>query len=252
MWNERKHRSLEEILTYNPDIIALEEVDHFHDFYLPALKAVGYDGVFRAKENSPCLNFSNNSGPDGCALFYDEHRFSVEDTKDVVLQASDGTETSQVALVVQLFDKSQQKPLCCVVTHLKAKAGNEELRLAQGKHLLKTTYGSKTEKTPLLICGDFNADPSEPVYGLMVEKECGLSLKSASVSACGHEAKFTTWKVRPGKEVKHTIDYVWHSGDLMVTGFVNTPAESEVPEGRFPCLEYPSDHLSLIFDFRWV
>ena len=250
LWENRKHRSLEEILTYNPDIIALEEVDHYDDFYLPSLKALGYSGEFLAKKDSPCLKFSNNSGPDGCALFYDEQRFTLEERKDIFLQGLEGDTTNQIALLTLLHEKSRDMSLCCIVTHLKAKAGNEALRLAQGQYLLGVVQeflANKPEKVPVVICGDFNAEPSEPVYKHF-EDESGFTLRSASVSAFGREPVFTTWKVRPGMEVKHTIDYVWHTADLAVPGFVSFPEECHVSEGRYPCLEYPSDHLSLIFD----
>lgn len=51
----RKFRLLEEVLRFSPDVIALEEVDHFVDFWQPAMDAFGYDGVFQAKREAPGL-----------------------------------------------------------------------------------------------------------------------------------------------------------------------------------------------------
>eukprot|EP00929_Paragymnodinium_shiwhaense_P069548 TRINITY_DN35072_c0_g1_i1.p1 TRINITY_DN35072_c0_g1~~TRINITY_DN35072_c0_g1_i1.p1 ORF type:complete len:163 (+),score=20.80 TRINITY_DN35072_c0_g1_i1:72-560(+) len=45
-WEYRKHRILEELFRHGrpPDIIALQEVDHFHDWFQPFLAELGYDG----------------------------------------------------------------------------------------------------------------------------------------------------------------------------------------------------------------
>lgn len=249
-WSKRKLRSLQGVLTYDPDIIALEEVDHFEDYYLPSLQDLGYEGLFAAKKDSPCLKFPDNTGPDGCALFYDNERFSLVNHKDVALTDSNGLLTSQVTLIANLFDKVQGRTLCCAVTHLKAKEGYEDLRCSQGAELLKTISECLTEDRSALVLGDFNAEPTEPVCGLMEENEY-LCMRNAYVTATGGHPEFTTWKVRPGKEVKHTIDYVWHTQNLSVTGCLKVPENNCVSDVRLPCLEYPSDHVSLVFDFCW-
>ena len=48
-WSHRRDLILHEILQYNPDIITLQECDHFYDWFLPLLQAEGYDGVFAPK-----------------------------------------------------------------------------------------------------------------------------------------------------------------------------------------------------------
>lgn len=102
---------------------------------------------------------------------------------------------------------------------------------------------------PLLISGDFNAEPIEPVYSTVINCE-PLALSSAYAdilasleNSCGDEIKqyreissdlldsnievqedlsrvdflmkkeppFTTWKIREEGEVCHTIDYVFYS-----------------------------------------
>lgn len=203
-----------------------------------------------AKRDSPCLKFPDNSGPDGCALFYDSERFSLVNHKDVALKDSDGNLTSQVALVVNLFDKVQGRTLCCAVTHLKAKPEFQDLRHNQGNQLLKSISESLGDDKAVLIFGDFNAEPTEPVCQLM-EKNEYICMKNAYVSATGGNPKFTTWKIRPDREVDHTIDYVWHTANVQVTGCLKVPEIGNVPDDRLPCVEYPSDHLSLVFDFCW-
>lgn len=206
--------------------------------------------MFVPKRDSPCLKFPNNSGPDGCALFYDSERFSLVNHKDVALKDPNGLLTSQVALIVNLFDKVQGRTFCCAVTHLKAKEGFEELRCSQGNELLKSISESLGDDKAALICGDFNAEPTEPVCQLMEENQY-LCMKNAYVSVTGESPEFTTWKIRPDMEVDHTIDYIWHTPTLSVTGCLKVPESNCVPDDRLPCLQYPSDHLALVFDFCW-
>ena len=40
-WEYRKHLLLHEITQYDPDIITLQEVDHYYDFFLPELNDRG-------------------------------------------------------------------------------------------------------------------------------------------------------------------------------------------------------------------
>ena len=75
-WKTRKFRILEELLLYNADIICLEEVDYF-EFVHKSLIAVGYEGHFFPKPNSPCLKLPNHSGPDGSAIFYKRDKFEL-------------------------------------------------------------------------------------------------------------------------------------------------------------------------------
>lgn len=53
----RKFRVLQEILRNEADVIAVQEMDHFGDFFLPAMEHYGYTGLFHPKTNSPTLEF---------------------------------------------------------------------------------------------------------------------------------------------------------------------------------------------------
>ncbi len=85
---------LEEIVRHAPDVVCLQvrkirqkhsvsqaqqflfhlqEVDHFQ-FLQRSLSALGYRGLFLPKPDSPCLYLEDNSGPDGCAIFYNADR----------------------------------------------------------------------------------------------------------------------------------------------------------------------------------
>lgn len=86
-WSRRKFLILEEILTYRPHVLCLQEVDHYYDTLQPVLSSLGYGSSFCPKPWSPCLAVEGNNGPDGCALFYDQTRFQLLDGASVQLSA---------------------------------------------------------------------------------------------------------------------------------------------------------------------
>lgn len=86
-WSRRKYLILEEILSYRPHILCLQEVDHYFDTLQPVLASLGYSSNFCPKPWSPCLDVEGNNGPDGCALFFDQMRYDFLDSVNIRLSA---------------------------------------------------------------------------------------------------------------------------------------------------------------------
>ncbi|KAM9375495.1 nocturnin-like [Pholidichthys leucotaenia] len=255
-WHERKYLILEEILTYRPDILCLQEVDHYYDTFWPIMSSLGYHGSFLAKPWSPCLDVERNNGPDGCALFFRCSRFSLRSTAHLRLSAM-MLPTNQVAIVQVLNCRQTGRWLCVAVTHLKARGGWERLRSAQGTDLLQSlrTITSpdgvqRRTSVPLVVCGDFNAEPSEDVYHRFSSSPLGLSSAYTLLSSDGQsEPAYTTWKIRPSGESRSTLDYIWYSHNaLQVESLLDIPTEEQIGPDRLPSYHYPSDHLSLLCD----
>ncbi|XP_030644020.1 LOW QUALITY PROTEIN: nocturnin [Chanos chanos] len=258
-WAERKYLILEEILTYQPDILCLQEVDHYFDTFQPVLASLGYQSSFCPKPWSPCLDVENNNGPDGCALFFRRERFQLLNVSHLRLSAM-MIKTNQVAIVVTLRCRATGRVFCVAVTHLKARSGWEVLRSAQGSDLLRNlqniTRAASTETKcgiPLLVCGDFNADPSEDVYRHFATSSLGLDSAYKRLSSDGQsEPPYTTWKIRPSGECRNTLDYVWYSQNgFTVDAVLDFPTEEQIGPNRLPSYNYPSDHLSLVCDFSF-
>lgn len=263
----------------------MEEVDHFDDFLRPQLEENGFRGLFVEKRDSPCLDYTPNNGPDGCALFYHSSKLHLLKKKEIVLDKEDGTKSNQVAMMVQLkFDCSAalegsgsekqtaklddepppspntaqgSRTVCIAVTHLKAKREGRDRRTAQGKHLL-SELASFSENHPVIVCGDFNATPDEPVYEYFSGNGSGSSkppLKLSSSYATSYygngEPPLTSWKFREAGESQYTIDYIWFSPDsLKVDSIWTVPTEGEIGKDGLPCKRYPSDHVSMCTSFR--
>ncbi|KAK2849581.1 hypothetical protein Q5P01_009415 [Channa striata] len=256
-WQERKYLILEEILTYRPDIVCLQEVDHYYDTFQPIMAGLGYHGSFLAKPWSPCLDVEQNNGPDGCAMFFRRSRFSPHGLAHLRLSAM-MLPTNQVAIVQTLKCRVTGRQLCVAVTHLKARSGWERLRSAQGADLLQSLHNLTSSNAgpaavPLVVCGDFNAEPSEDVYRRFSSSALGLNSAYKLLSSDGQtEPAYTTWKIRPSGESCSTLDYIWYSRDaLSVDCLLDIPTEEQIGPDRLPSYHYPSDHLSLLCDFSF-
>lgn len=260
-WSERKYLILEEILTYRPDVLCLQEVDHYFDTFQPLLSSLGYQSSFCPKPSSPCLDVHNNNGPDGCALFYNRQRFQLLHTSHLRLSAM-MLKTNQVAIAATLRCRLTGQVFCVAVTHLKARSGWEAFRSAQGNHLLQQlrnitapTYpqSEQEEGIPLVVCGDFNADPSEEVYRRFMTSPLGLESAYKCLSEDGTtEPPYTSWKIRPSGESCSTLDYIWYSERAFrVDSVLKIPSEEQIGPNRLPSYHYPSDHLSLVCDLSF-
>ncbi len=215
------------------------------------MTAVGYEGCFFPKPDSPALYTKESNGPDGCALFFKTPKFGKVEVNRFVLKDVD-TElyTNQVCILAHLKMKCEgkEKEIFVATTHLKAKEGWEQARLQQGAWLLKhlaNIVGSK----PLVVCGDFNAVPEEEVYQRFCTSELNLHSAYRLLDKDEKEPTYTTWKIRD-KEVCRTIDYIWFSKDTMQPcALLDFPSVDQIGENRLPSMNYPSDHLSLVADF---
>uniref|UniRef100_A0A9L0R200 Nocturnin n=1 Tax=Equus caballus TaxID=9796 RepID=A0A9L0R200_HORSE len=252
-WEERKCLILEEILAYQPDILCLQEVDHYFDTFQPLLSRLGYQGTFFPKPWSPCLDVEHNNGPDGCALFFLQNRFKLVNSANIRLTAMT-LKTNQVAIAQTLECKESSRQFCIAVTHLKARTGWERFRSAQGCDLLQNLQNiTQGAKIPLIVCGDFNAEPTEEVYKHFASSSLNLNSAYKLLSADGQsEPPYTTWKIRTSGECRHTLDYIWYSKHaLSVRSALDLLTEEQIGPNRLPSFNYPSDHLSLVCDFSF-
>ncbi|XP_055912184.1 nocturnin isoform X3 [Eupeodes corollae] len=277
-WDHRKYLIVQEILQNNPDVICLQEVDHFK-FLENVLGSQNYGGIFFPKPDSPCLYIEQNNGPDGCAIFYKRDKFELKNFETHVLEVW-RVQSNQVAIAATLEIKATGKEIVVCTTHLKARHGSllSKLRNEQGKDLVRFVKNF-AGKRPIMICGDFNAEPIEPVYSTILSSE-GLNLSSGyadikkeldsldsneksenseeimavenyAETLANCEPPYTTWKIREEGEVCHTIDYVFYSKDyLKVKNCLEFPQGDEIGKNRTPSYQYPSDHFSLVCDFE--
>jgi endonuclease/exonuclease/phosphatase family metal-dependent hydrolase len=126
-----------------------------------------------------------------------------------------------------------------VVTHLHHLVADESIRAEQARAV---TEWLGAIAGPLVVVGDFNAEPSEPTYRVMLD----AGFRSAHLEANGAEPK-VTWPSgiqAPGMDDDGDpgcLDYIWVRGPVTVEACrlaFDRPAVDD------PTL-YPSDHLGL-------
>lgn len=122
------------------------------------------------------------------------------------------------------------------------------IRNEQGRALLRFV-SSHAAGRPTIISGDFNAEPTEPVYNTMCNFH-DLNLDSA-YKVSGSELPYSSWKIRTGEsEIMHTIDYIFYmKHKLTLCNLLEMPLESDESKNRIPSTTYPSDHFPLVCDF---
>jgi endonuclease/exonuclease/phosphatase family metal-dependent hydrolase len=126
-----------------------------------------------------------------------------------------------------------------VVTHLHHLPPDEAVREEQA---IQLTEWLRPDRQPLVVVGDFNAEPVEPAYRVMED----AGFRSAFAEANGEEPH-ATWPSgihAPGMDSDGEpgcLDYIWIRGSITVdeaTLAFNRPAVDD------PTL-YPSDHFGL-------
>lgn len=253
----RRWRLIEAILGGNgsdddcsmfPDVIALEEVDHYHSFFHPVMSKFGYEGIFVPKRNSPCIRLGYYS--DGCALFWKSDVFEL--MQEQKRQYDKG---GQVYILATLRHRQSDRCVVFGSTHLKAKKGlaNEKVRTSQAKELFREAkkvakslinHGESGD-VPIIVMGDFNAD----IDGNGAT--CVTSIANAGFFSAYPFARmvnaFTTFKTRGSKTSKHTIDYIFHNGvGVNCTHTLDLPSEDNITEpAGLPGFCYPSDHIMI-------
>lgn len=262
-WDFRKFRLLEEMIRNDPDIITVQEVDHYNDFFKPALEEFGYSSIWAPKKGSPSLDFGYYS--DGVGIFVKDDIFSTEQQIIKYFSNGEGLSGRPFVSVICKHRKTNRK-LVVITTHLKAKSNEkaESIRDEHAKQLLSFMEDVISEKVPdaLVFAADMNADPFDVVdkKGNTVEAWCvptlansKLGLSSAYKLPTSASDKFyTTWKKRGNDEVKHMIDYIWYTEKSLACVKTLDPVNaSTMEETRLPGFRYPSDHLSQVATMRF-
>lgn len=175
-WSDRFPKLVAEIVFHSPDIVCLQEVqaEHFTDFQ-NELTHSGYDGVYKQKT----LN-----KPDGCAIFFQRDKFSLEDSHGVEFfqPGTFSLDRPNIAMIVKLRPtwkvssaelSNPDQRLIVATTHLLYNPKRHDVKLAQTVLLLaemdRISWAENGQRHPCIITGDFNMTPFSPTYNLVTE-----------------------------------------------------------------------------------
>merc|ERR1719188_2267187 len=148
-------------------------------------------------------------------------------------------ESNQVVLTTSLRSRSDPSVrLCVATTHLKVRNGAllSTLRNEQGKDIVDFLADAIDDDdgdnddgdTAVILTGDFNAEPTEPVFATVTGSNLGLN------SAYPTDT-YTTWKIREDGEHKQTLDYIFYSSAaLSVDAVLEMPDGDAIGQARLP------------------
>jgi nocturnin len=104
--------------------------------------------------------------------------------------------------VLRVIETGQE--FCVATTHLKAKEGAllATIRHEEGLDLVSFVKSCAGDR-PVVICGDFNANPSEPVYAAMMRST--LKLGSAYASGQRFESRTKTSKLTNNELINNEL-----------------------------------------------
>lgn len=162
-WEYRKHRLLHEIQQYDPDIITLQEVDHYYDFFLPELLKRGYVGYFAPKPTSACLEVSSNG--DGCALFVKSKKLRVVscETKTLALSKAELTDSGELQEDEKSIRAQNQVGLIAVCELVPTAADDDDPCAPYSPHGQQSS--SATAAAPPILIGTTHLKSSKTAVG---------------------------------------------------------------------------------------
>ncbi|ETO10218.1 hypothetical protein RFI_27159, partial [Reticulomyxa filosa] len=315
-WDYRKYNITREILRYCPDIICLQEVqlNHFEEFFQKEFQEHNYEGIFRTKTRD---SIREKRSIDGCAIFFNKNRYDVrsryhvdfnetarqylaqhfhldpknipKDTQHPCRQMIRRLHKGNVALILLLTEKTNSAydhphELIVANTHMYWDPKFTDVKVWQTYMLCKELQKLRAlgHNAPIVLCGDFNSEPSSAVYQILVQskidktaynvklvssritiqieliKEYGeqnipsleeLQHELNFVSAYTNEPKYTNYTAH----YKGTLDYVLYSKEkLSCLSHLEEVEETQLSkEMALPNSVHSSDHVPLMAEFGY-
>lgn len=288
-WEYRKQLIIHEILSYDADIVCLQEVEssQFEQYFKPQLRMRGgYDGIFSPKSRAKTMNEWDRTFVDGCAIFFKADRFKLEDKllvefnqmalsrpslrkhKDVYNRVMT---RDNIALIARLEHKESRQELIVANVHIHWDPSFRDVKLVQTIILIEELekFSSQHPKAGMIVCGDFNSLPGSGV--------CSL-LETGNLSPDHPDFMTYTYEPYTSEVTKHNlglrnaygnspepltftsytpmflgvIDYIWfRPGALSVTGCLSSVPTDYVKQiVGLPSQHLPSDHISLLVEFK--
>ena len=212
-WKARSRNLVNELAGLDSDVLALQEVDQYEEFWQPWLVERGYDGVYK------CRTQLTKSKRDGCGLFFKRDKFELLARRDIEYNdiawgrpvgyvhpegSPEPTEAPVdadggvnkyirdcVGVLALLRSKTATDGYVMVAsTHLYWDPAHADVKLAQARRLLGEVElflasNSPIGSVPVVTAGDFNSVPGSEVHSAMLGGFGGRRLRSAYAAAIG-------------------------------------------------------------------
>jgi endonuclease/exonuclease/phosphatase family metal-dependent hydrolase len=186
-WDYRKNRIANSITSSGADILCLQEVDHYTDFFEPLLEKLGYKSLY----------LQRHKRKDGCLIAYNSEKFNVDGVDEVQFDdiadfmesesSKSNVKRSNVALIAILSSKQfPAKKFVSSTAHVYWNPRRPEVKSLQTQYLVSRISSFIAAEglpvnIPVFIAGDFNSVPFSEPYQLLVNGfESSFSVKGAA------------------------------------------------------------------------
>ncbi|XP_022225497.2 protein angel [Drosophila obscura] len=168
-WRRRLQNIQREILTLDPDILCLQEMQYDHICDLLRGLRVG-----NGKKLEYIYKKKTGHRTDGCAIIYDACKFQLLDQRPVEFYDENVKllNRENVALLAKLALKGQKKEFIVATTHLLYNPKRDDVRCAQVTRLLEELQTFSVDPksgqiTPIVLTGDFNSLLDSPAIEVL-------------------------------------------------------------------------------------
>jgi mRNA deadenylase, exonuclease subunit and related nucleases len=277
-----KYRSpivIEEIRRFNADIILLQEIDHYDDFYQPKLTELGYELIQGKRKNKI----------DSAVVGYKKDTFELISHK--ILDFNKGHKyeknsdfiRNNVAVIAELKHKASGKIVIALGTHFFWNPKKEHVKYLQMAEVEKYLSAHYNDEDIIVWGGDLNSKPEDnnmvylrerapptkeriefytekmlkhqiDIYNELQQIEKHLTWGNVyelyGDSTGNKERKFPKY-TNYNRNFKDVLDHILYTKKAVIPKkLLKIPDEKEIGTSAVPNRRYPSDHLPIMAVFE--
>lgn len=240
-WGKRKYLVADVIKKAAPDLIGLQEAEHFQIRDLADLLK-DYDWVAVGRDDG-------KEGGEATAIFFRRDRFSflnhrtlwLSDTPEWVSRGWDGKCNRTVTMLKLRDNYSHGREFYYFNTHLDHMG--EQARY-EGLRLIVRLINSNSEKLPLILTGDFNFTRDYPAYNIVSNRLLDAQFISQTIPGGGNQ---TYNGFGNDMNPNNKIDYIFVSDAWSVLSHY---IDTQTYNGLFPSDHFPVE-ARLVFKYKY-
>jgi len=291
-WKNRFRLLKQEIMSYKPDIITLQEVqtDTVYNDIFKYFFSKGYFGYY-VPQVSPqrgiqYKQFSEEDNFGVMILFkinkffcmsintIDYHSLALDYLKKYkIIKFKDKIQRRFANLIIKLKDKNTLKEFYITTVHLESNPYYDDIKNLQAYLLMKhLEILSKINTIPIILTGDFNSKPSSSIYKGITTGQSFNRFDSEDLKYpkpfINTSKVFTKYPMKScykkvfKKEPKYTnytikfqdtLDYIFVNSKIEILGALKEINENYLKKVKsIPNEKLPSDHLIQVADVRLI
>jgi hypothetical protein len=236
-WHHRKTKLIQEIKTYNADIICLQDVDHYADWWQPQLMYLGYDSLYKKRTDAVEEHL------EGVVIAYKRDLFQLFKTEEVLLNYAGEHQsaiirrrcrTDDVALMafLQPWRANFLDSAICIVSAMLSDQEPEnqvDVRFEQARYLTECIESeNRSYHLPVIIGMSMCDTPDSAAYHVLRTGRSQLMPKAPRavskpiVESFSRNSCRVMWKPPPTTEADPTIvEYIvcWRPGGNLSIGY---------------------------------